>query len=320
MKIRTKTIVLLAVAALALPLALVAAEGQFTRTLTVTGPVDLEVSTGAGRITVRAGEPGQVRIHGRIKAKRGREDAVRTLEANPPVEQEGNWIRVGYIEDDSLRKNISISYELVVPQETRLKSGTGSGEQEVSGIVGPVHASTGSGSVTVTSIGDEVNVSTGSGDVRLEAIRGAAEASTGSGSIHATDIGGAIKASTGSGGVRLQQSAPGDVRVSTGSGSVDIQGVQGGVRVRTGSGDLTAQGNPTGEWDLDTSSGEITLRLPAGAAFDLVAKTSSGSVYVSDAHELTVSGKINPRRIRGKVRGGGVKLALSTSSGDIRIE
>lgn len=320
MKIRLKTIVLLAVATLVLPLALVAAEGQFTRTLTVTGPVDLQVSTGAGNITVRAGEPGQVRIHGRIKAKRGRETAVRTLEANPPIEQEGNWIRVGHIEDESLRKNISISYELVVPQETRLKSGTGSGEQEASGIVGPVHASTGSGSIALTNIGDQVHAATGSGEIRLEGIRGAVEVSTGSGSIHATDIGGAIKASTGSGGVRLQQSAPGDVRVSTGSGSVDIRGVQGAVRLRTGSGNLTAQGNPTGEWDLDTSSGEITLRLPAGAAFDLEAKTSSGSIYIGEEHELVVSGKINPHKIRGKVRGGGVKLALSTSSGNIRIE
>jgi DUF4097 and DUF4098 domain-containing protein YvlB len=320
MKIRSKTILAVAVAVVALPLALAATEGQFARTLQVTGPVDLNVSTGAGSITVRAGGSGQVRINGYIKAKRGREAAVRALEANPPIEQEGNWIRIGRIEDDSLRKNITISYELVVPQETRLKSGTGSGEQKVSGILGPVEASTGSGSVSLTNIGDEVDASTGSGNIHLEGIRGAAQASTGSGSIRATDIAGAMKASTGSGDVRLEQSAPGDVSVSTGSGDVDIHGVEGAVRVRTGSGDLTADGDPTGEWDLDTSSGEITLRLPAGAAFDLVAKTSSGSIYIGDEHELVVSGKINPRRIRGKVRGGGVRLALSTSSGDIRIE
>lgn len=320
MRSHFKALPLLLVAVLALPLALAAAEGQFDRTLTVTGPVALDVSTGAGSITVRAGEPGQVRIQGYIKAKRGREAAVRALEANPPIEQDGNMIHVGRIQNRDLQKNISISYEIVAPPETQLESGTGSGDQKVSGIVGPVAASTGSGSVALTEIGDEVQAETGSGSIRLQGIRGAVRASTGSGSIHGADIGGPVRASTGSGDVHLEQSAPGDVKVSTGSGDVEVFGVRGAVRVSTGSGDVTADGNPSGEWELETSSGEVTVRLPAGAAFDLEARTSSGSIYIAETHKLLVSGKINPRRIRGKVRGGGVKLALSTSSGDIRIE
>jgi len=320
-------VLLSAVAVLALPLALAAAEGHFARTLTVAGPVDLDVTTGSGSITVRAGESGTVRISGVIKprrdflfAKAGTEEAIRALEANPPIEQEGNVIRVGQIEDRGLREKVSISYELVVPRETRLESGTGSGNQVISGIGGPVRAGTGSGTIKLRNIASEAQAETGSGDIHLEGIGGSVAASTGSGSIRGTDVGGAIKASTGSGDVHLQQSAPGDVRVSTGSGDVEIQGVKGAVRVSSGSGDVTAQGEPAGEWDLNTSSGEITVRLPGSAAFDLEARTSSGGIYVAETHELLVSGRINPRKLRGKVGGGGAKLALSTSSGDIRVE
>ena len=49
-------------------LTLVAAEGSFTRTLSVTGPVDLTISTGSGSIDVRTGSTDQVRILGRIRA------------------------------------------------------------------------------------------------------------------------------------------------------------------------------------------------------------------------------------------------------------
>ncbi|HYM12846.1 MAG TPA: hypothetical protein VEU62_19060, partial [Bryobacterales bacterium] len=58
------SIVALALAALVVPGLATAAEGTFERTLQVSGPVDLDVSTGAGGITVRAGSAGTVRVTG----------------------------------------------------------------------------------------------------------------------------------------------------------------------------------------------------------------------------------------------------------------
>ena len=211
-----------------------AAEGSFTRSLTVTGAVELEVTTGSGDITVRAGEPGQVRVTGRIKTRSrwlgvswNGEELVQRLVARPPIEQQGNVVRVGYIKDAALRRNVSISYELVVPPQSRVRS-------------------------------------------------------------------------------------------ETGSGSVGLSGVRGGLQVSTGSGDITIQGEPTAEWEVEASSGSITLRLSLQAAFEVEAHAGSGRI--STDHPLTVQGKIGHKELRGKVRGGGVKLALRTSSGDIRIE
>src|SRR5688572_6910229 len=96
----------------------VSASGQFDRQLTVDGPPDIEVRTGSGSIDIRTGGSGQVRVVGRITAHRGfwnssnAEERVRRIEANPPVTQNGNSIRIGEFAERNLFENVSISYEI----------------------------------------------------------------------------------------------------------------------------------------------------------------------------------------------------------------
>ncbi|MGI0129955.1 MAG: DUF4097 family beta strand repeat-containing protein, partial [Thermoplasmata archaeon] len=301
-----------------------AAEGSFDRTLNVTGPVELDVTTGSGTIHVRAGDSSTVRVHATLRSHNGwggndrAEDRVHYLEQHPPIEQDGNTIRIGHIEDRELTRNISISYDLVVPADTRLAAQTGSGDQTIGGIRGPLKASTGSGSLRISDIGDEVRANTGSGDIQLDAIKGGVSANTGSGTIRARGVAGEFVGETGSGNVHLEQTAPGRVKVTSGSGSVDLNGVRGALRVEAGSGNIRAQGEATGDWRLDTGSGGITVRLPSNAAFDLHAHTSSGSI--STDHHVTILGTVSRSDWRGKARGGGFLLDVRTGSGDIRIE
>src|SRR5438034_10043557 len=109
------------------------AEGSFQRTLQVTGPVNLDVSTGSGSIQIRTGGTNQVQVTGHIKTRDwlggNGEEKVKQIQANPPIQQSGNVIRIGHIDDSELRRNVSISYELLVPGETQLHSQTGSGHQ-----------------------------------------------------------------------------------------------------------------------------------------------------------------------------------------------
>src|SRR5713226_3154487 len=125
--------VVAALALAALPALAAAAEGKFERTLKVTGAVDLDIQTGAGSIQIRSGDAATVRILGTIRARgdwrddRDVEERVRRLESNPPIEQNGNSIRIGHLDDRESQRNISISYEVSVPAETRVRSHTGSG-------------------------------------------------------------------------------------------------------------------------------------------------------------------------------------------------
>jgi DUF4097 and DUF4098 domain-containing protein YvlB len=117
--------------------------------------------------------------------------------------------------------------------------------------------------------------------------------------------------------VRLEQTAAGDVEISTGSGDVEMKGVRGGAKVTTGSGSINAQGDPIGDWRLHSGSGSVSVDFPPQAAFNLIARTSSGNIETS--HEISVQGKISPRELQGKVGAGGPLVELSTSSGAIQI-
>jgi hypothetical protein len=326
---RRRTALAVAVAAALFPCAAWAqrAEGSFQRTLNVSGQPEIDIVSGSGSIEVRRGSAGRVEISARIQANDGwnwgrrsqlsPEERVKRIEANPPVEQKANAVRIGYITSDELREGVSISYVVTVPARSSLRSKTGSGSQEVSGIDGNVETATGSGSLRITDTGGDLHASTGSGSIDATSIGGALYASTSSGSISATGVKAGITARTGSGRIDLTQSGSGNVEVSSGSGSVRLKGVHGAVRASTSSGGLTIEGNLSGDWDLSAGSGSVTIDLPSSQGFELDATTGSGNIAV-DA-PVTVRGTINKRSLRGTVHGGGPLLHVRTSSGGISI-
>ena len=315
----------LAAAAILLPLALGAEEGAFDRTLSVSGPVELEIHTGSGSIDVTAGAPGSVEVHGVIRARSGffsgadAAEKVRRIEQSPPIEQEGNVIRVGgrAIEDESLYDGVSVSYRIVVPPETALISKSGSGSMTLEGLKGPVSATAGSGSLTIGSIEGDVSARAGSGRIRIDGVGGSLSVKTGSGSIDARAVEGAITASAGSGGIELEQTGEGDVSVDSGSGGVRVRGVRGGLSVSSSSGSIRAQGEMVRPWSLEASSGGITVELPPEASFELDARTSSG--HIDSERPVTVPGRTSRKTRRGAVGSGGPRLEIETSSGSIVI-
>jgi hypothetical protein len=309
---------------LVLPAAAQGPEGAFERTLKVAGPVDLDIQSGAGSIRVEPGAAGSVRVAARIKAGNSWlaggdiEKRIRQIEQNPPIEHQGNVIRIGRFADDDMARNVSISYEVTVPADTKLAAHTGSGSIAVGAVSGPAVVKSGSGSVTVGRVGGHVEASTGSGSIKVE---GAAslEASTGSGSISAAAVAGSTKASSGSGSIAIAQTGKGDVSVSASSGSIRLTGVDGAAKVNSSSGSITVEGRPSGPWSLNASSGGITLAVPPDAAFDLDARSNSGNIDSVHPVTMTVTGKVDKRHIEGKVRGGGPLVQVHCSSGNIRI-
>lgn len=302
-----------------------AAEGRFQRTLNVSGAPEIDVSTGSGSIEVRAGGEGRIEITGHIRASEGwrgdgsrrAEERVRRLEAEPPIEQSGNLIRIGRIADDELRRGVSISYVLSVPAASRLKARTGSGSHDIEGVDGPVDAESGSGSVTLTRLGGSARGSTGSGSIEANGVAGALTVSTGSGSIRAEGINGAIHARTGSGGIDITQTGRGDVDAQSGSGTVRLRGIHGAVSASTGSGGIDIEGALAGDWRLSASSGSVSVGLPPDQAFVLDATTGSGSIDVG--RPLTIEGRVDRKRLRGTVGSGGPLLHVRTGSGGVQI-
>jgi DUF4097 and DUF4098 domain-containing protein YvlB len=270
------------------------ATGSFSKNLTVSGSASVEVQTGSGNITVRTGSGDRVNIEARIKAsdnwsggwfgggsKLSPEERVKRIEANPPVQQSGNNIVIGKIDDEELRNNVSISYEITVPSNSRLESRTGSGSQRIQDIKGPVHATTGSGTIEVGKVADEVDASSGSGHIEIAG-------------------------------------ATGNVTARTGSGHITLHDIKAGLRAGTGSGGIDVDGDARNDWDLHTGSGGISVRTPSSAGFRVDAESGSGGVTINKP--VTMQGSIRRNHVEGTVGNGGPMMRLRTGSGGIHVD
>jgi beta-lactamase regulating signal transducer with metallopeptidase domain len=230
-----------------------AAETTFDRNLTFSGKLDLSVSTGAGSITITRGAANQIHIHGIVKMNHNGDPAqVQQIAANPPIEQQGNTIRIGGHQENM--RDVSISYEIEAPADTAL------------------NAATGSGNITDTGVGQDAKLTTGSGN------------------IMATGIDGGFKAQTGSGNIAIDGSGQGDAKAQTGSGTIDLKGVHGSLVAQTGSGTIKASGTPSSPWKLQTGSGSIELST-GNAPMDLDASAGSGSISTQAAAMQTSADK-----------------------------
>ena len=260
-------------------------ERTFERTLAVSGPVTLDLTTDAGGIVVTRGASGSVRVRGILKAEHNWfgsanvEARMRQLESNPPIHLDGNTVRVGHVTDSSLLRGISMRLEIAAPFESRVRARADSGGIRVDGVKGPLDCQTDSGGVDAGHIEADVRASTDSGGVHLRDIKGTVYARTDSGGIEAFDIGGSIDAQTDSGGIRISQTVAAPVRARADSGGAQV-------------------------------------RLASGGGYDVKAHSESGQVTVP---ELTVRGTFSRHEVQGTLRGGGPLVDVSVDSGDVEI-
>lgn len=287
-------------------------QGTFEKTFQVSGPVDLEVQTRSGDIIVRSGPAGAVIVRGKIYVSNhfmivpgvefgGKRNAdVREIEQNPPLRQDGSSIHIDYVNV----RNISVDYEITVPEDTTIRTHSGSGDQTIEGTRG------------------NADLQSGSGDMKLSRLTGEIRLQTGSGNVRAREISGPVRGGAGSGDIEVEETGSGDIDLHTGSGNITARGIQGAFRADAGSGDITAEGTQTGAWEIRTGSGNVHVRLPSSAGFDSDISTNSGTVDVGTPVEMTVQGRARDisKSIRGKVRGGGSLLRVRTGSGDIHIQ
>lgn len=256
-----------------------ATEATFERDLTVTGRVDLTVSTGSGSIHLTSGPAGRVHIFARVKSGWGSSDEmVQQIAAHPPIQQTGNIVRIGAGHQNL--GNVSIDYEIQAPPDAYL------------------------------------DAASGSGNVTDEGVGANARLSTGSGSIHATGLQGGFTVQTGSGNIDAAQTGSGDVKAETGSGSIELKNLHGGLRAGTGSGNIKADGTPAASWRINTGSGSVEL-WTGNAALTLDAGAGSGNIHCDRA--IVSQGTVNHHHLKGEIGGGGPAVHIGTGSGNIRI-
>ena len=278
-----------------------------------------------------------VQIHAALKAHYGpvdlarAEEHIRALEQNPPVEQTGNRIRIGYPKDPSLLKGVSMHLDIEAPQESQIQARTTSGGIRIDAIHGPVQAQTHSGVLEVQAISNDVGALTHSGAIPIQKVAGPVFAQNDSGGIRVVDSGGHVTSQTSSGRIEISDTA-GAIRATTHSGSIIIHDASGSVFARNNSGSIEAE-EIAGGIDAQTGSGAIRLsqtkpapiraradsgnirvRLASGAGYAIVAHSDRGKILIP---EMKVQEK---HQVDRRIGAGGPFVNLSTDSSNISID
>jgi DUF4097 and DUF4098 domain-containing protein YvlB len=198
--------------------------------------------------------------------------------------------------------NVSVDFEINVPQDCRIETSNVSGDGILLNINGDVDAGTTSGDITATALAGNVKLYTTSGDIELSGGNGVIELYTTSGDIEARGVRGRVKAIVTSGNVTLAANALQEGVFKSVSGDVEVS---------------VEEPITSGTFSLSSYSGDVELTLPAESAFEIRAKTMTGDID-TDFDLPRPSGKFK-RELSGKVNGGGAIINASASVGDVDI-
>lgn len=247
-------------------------EGHFEKTFPVTGKVTMYVDDAAGSITVRTGNTQTVDISARVRARGSfigvsARTKIERIEANPPVQQQGDTIRITQIEDRNIRRNVVIDYDLTVPPQTQLTTRTGAGNQTLSGLQAAVDATTGAGRITAEDLSGDVRLNTGAGNVDVRSIQGGLLANSGAGKVTASGEpkhDWEIKVGAGSIHLEIPAESSYNLDAQTGFGKVNLShdiAVDGTVSANSVRGKV-GRGGPM----VRASNGAGSIDISAGAA------------------------------------------------------
>jgi hypothetical protein len=296
------------------------ASGSFDRTLSVSGPIRLELTNTSGDVFITGSADGKVHVHADARSSgmgfESPEKRLNKLLANPPIEQRGSTIHIG--EEMRKLRNVSISYKIEVPHDTEIASTLLSGTQTIQDVRGPVKAESASGSIRVNHIERQTQISTLSGSIRADNIGDDIRANSASGTVTVSNVKGDVSISALSGSTQVIKPG-GRVEASTASGSVDVQGATSDVKAQAASGRVDVQGNPgaSSYWDLKTVSGSVLLGVPSSANFQLAAEAISGEIKTDIPVMVEEQGKHSLRARVGSGNGG--RIEVHTVSGEIRL-
>ncbi len=212
----------------------------------------------------------------------------------------------GDIRIDAASSNVSVEtssglIKIGNAKGERVKAENHGGNVEIGQASGAVEAETSSGSIIIDSAGGPVEARDAGGDIRIDKARISADVRTASGSIR---IG----------------SARGEVNARDAGGSIQIADAGAAVDAETSSGtiDVAFLTVPREDCRLVVMGGGINASVPPSAGLTVDAESLGGSV--ESELPVTVQGKTRDGALKGRLNGGGPKLSLRSTSGDIRLK
>jgi DUF4097 and DUF4098 domain-containing protein YvlB len=203
------------------------------------------------------------------------------------------------------------------------------GDVKVDRIRGEAEIFTGAGQVQLGQVDGSCRIRSLGGPLQLGEIMGPLTASTRAGDIliDSTRRGGTI--ATDGGTITLLYTS-GPTKLNSGGGDIVVRQAAADVNAETSSGDIIVTldpGSKTETIDAKTGKGNVILNVPSAFRADvdatIVTNDPTGDTILSDIPGLSITreqvGGTTRVRATGKINGGGEKLTLYATGGDIRI-
>lgn len=281
------------------------------KTFTVQPGGNFKASTQGGDIVIQTAETNEIRITAketiRASSEKEADELLEKLsltfaqqgndvtveakyESRPPGLHFGNW------------PPVNVGFTVTLPKNFNVNLNTSGGDIRVASLTGNARARTSGGNLRFEGIDGEIDAHTSGGDITLREGTARAKLGTSGGDIEIDRVGGPTE-------------------VSTSGGDITINSVTQLISATTSGGNVKATITEPLKQDtvLSTSGGDVRVHVVKNAGFELDASTSGGDV-LADGLTITIDkGGVGRSRLIGSVNGGGPRLKLRSSGGDIVI-
>ncbi len=282
------------------------------KTFTVQPGGTFKGSTQGGDITIKTGDVAAVHVIAKqvIRASSEQEADEILTKLTLTMDQSGNDVTAEAKYEKRSSGSwfgswppVNVSFEVTVPRNFNLNLNTSGGDIRAASVQGNVRARTSGGDLTFDRVDGEIDAHTSGGDIVLK--EGTARAKLGT-----------------SGGDIDVDRAGGPTEVSTSGGDVTIKSVAQLISATTSGGNVRATLTEPMKQDavLSTSGGDVRVKVVKDAGFELDASTSGGDVRAEGVTIKIAKGGVGKSRLAGTVNGGGPRLKLRSSGGDITVQ
>jgi len=261
--------------------------GTMRKSFETAGPISARVRIPAGDVEVLAEGSGRTEVELDPQNRAAQEIMDRVT-----VELAGDRLTVEVPDALRLLGGAPVfGLRLHCPAGSSLAAATASADLVAKGRLGGLEAKTASGDVDVERVDGEAHVRTASGDVRLG------------------DCGGPVDAVGTSGDLTIHR-AGGGLKARSVSGDLQVEHLDGGAELHTVSGDVALDEVGPGSIRGSAVSGDMVVGVRPGCDVWMDVRSQSGH---TQSH-------LEPQAEPGGDRSRMVEIAISTVSGDVRIE
>ena len=321
-------------------LAQIPGDFSFRQTYKISEPAEMSISTNDGFIYAFGKNSNEIEVYFIVKKDNRVVDIdLDELEEHVNIDissSSGNLEIIIKQKETSWIKNWKdryyVSLHILAPTRTECLLKTSDGDIEMIGfkgnqqcktsdgdilaedIEGDLYALTSDGDIDISNVEGSVESITSDGDIKALNIKGASSFRTSDGKVFASDLHGNTHATTSDGNIILEN-AMGEHTVRTSDGNIIFEKMQGSLTAQTSDGDIRGDLNSvTNKLYLKTSDGNISVSVPNGLGMNVRLKGEDIHTKLED-----FSGDTSDHLIEGTIRGGGVKVELITSDGDINL-